>query len=252
MSPWLGRTEAETQVKPGMQGRQGLQMLLLDQFAPMPDPVEQPDLTPGLFFQAPVEHAQHGGDADTPRNQHDRAGSRLEVEVAGGCTHLNHLPDGKLIVDKAGATPRWRLGPGRCAGTLHRNPVSIGIRCIGQGIAAHYRIHVARRARHLEPESEELPWQERRQGLQILRCQVNGTDRTAGILESLAGHPKVAQSGPGGIGGTARLGLGWQHGNFSPLDPELLIIQPVPPETQAQINQQLQDERPGNPGQEYE
>lgn len=76
---------AQAQLELGVGCRLSLEMGRHDQFAAVADAIKQPDLTPRLFGETPVEHAEHRRDADAASNQHDGRVTMIEVEVPSRC-----------------------------------------------------------------------------------------------------------------------------------------------------------------------
>jgi hypothetical protein len=104
--------EAHPQVEVLMCCRQGFELPPHDDFAAVAYAVEQPDFAPGLFAEAPVEHAQHRRDADAAADQHHRIIAAVNMEMAARRAHLQDAADSDLIVKVARGTARRHIATG--------------------------------------------------------------------------------------------------------------------------------------------
>ena len=94
--------EAEAQMEIRMFCRQRFQMRLHHQLAAIAHAVEQPDFTPGLFRQTPIQHAQHRRDANTSADHDYRRFAAVDMEMACRCADLQLAANRNMIMKEIG------------------------------------------------------------------------------------------------------------------------------------------------------
>ena len=178
-------------------GRQRFQVRLHHQFGRLANVIKQPKLTPRLLLHHPVDHAQHGRDADAAGDQHHRLLAAVQVEMTTRRARLQQATDLDVIVKIVGGmlVDPGHTGTVQCP--LDRDPIGFRLWRIRQGVATHHPACTALRRRQVQPKGQELAWQRRRQRLAVLGHQLKRADLSVGIFQGLGPYPKRAVAGPG-------------------------------------------------------